>query len=854
MLVELSGGVATDRGAQARTLLAHRNIGGLGHRVSLLGQAGYAWAGDGWRLDLAAPVWKAALRYEAPNLPARGQRLVADVVINEVIQEPTFRTSDSGASLGVRVRLSARSEAQISYGGRLRRLEDVDPGALVQGDPWLDVLGLEESGGQELDLSEARRVLTGPSAALVLDRRDDPLDPARGWRASGLISVSDGLISAPTSLRAEGRIEQLLPLGRAVLALSGSGGLGLASGSGSTLAVEERFYLGGTGSLRGFRPESVGPANLVARSDPGFPDGLEPFISGAARPADPSRWVRTGGDILLAGSAELRLPLSLLGLSSFSETALVASRTWAGSASSAPSPSRPPASWGPIPCCATAWAAACACRRPSGRSPCCWEATPARSPGGTSPPCSSPSPSETSEVPAPPPPVGPAARRPARRPLLGLLVGVALLLSAEGLTRLLAGPPLVPVVVRMPDGSEGLFEGEPLRPKLSEHAAWWPAGPKDPARPRIVMLGGSSLAGPPHDARLAANQLAAILDAEVVNLGVGGMDSGHLLAELPGVAALEPDLVIVYSGHNDLGNAVFSRRFAGRGAVAMARARQVLGHSRIFELLEASWRGQEEKQVVVQWDSRDMALGEAEKRAVLADFERRMDALLDGLVGLGAPVLLSTVASNAFFPSVHWECPERLARARDPAQPDRDPPAGRGRRRARRAGPARGALSGSRPGRRPPALGRGSRRRRRHAAPAPRQRPQAAARSLSGQRADPLPGPPRGPPGGHRSGLPGGRSGRGAPPLVPGPGPLQRRRAPRPGGAARPRGRRGAGAPVAGARSAGPAGLGPDRLPERALPARRRPTPASAGGLSPGRIPLRPKESAATCTSCSRSC
>lgn len=323
MLVELSSGVATDRGAQARALVAHRNLGGLGHRVSLLGQAGYSWQGDAWRLDLTAPVWKVALRYEAPNLPARGQRFIADVVINEIIQEPTFRTSDAGASFGVRVRLSQRSEAQIAYGGRVRRLEDVDPGALVSGDPWLEVLDLDAAPTQELDLSDARRFITGPSAEVVLDRRDDPLNPARGWRASGLLSVSDGLISAPTSLRAEGRVEHLLSLGPAVLALSGSGGVGLASGSDSTLAVEDRFYLGGTGSLRGFRPQSVGPANLIARSDPGFSDALEPFLSGVGRPASPSRWVMTGGDLLAAGSAELRLPLSMLGFPSFTDTALV---------------------------------------------------------------------------------------------------------------------------------------------------------------------------------------------------------------------------------------------------------------------------------------------------------------------------------------------------------------------------------------------------------------------------------------------------------------------------------------------------------------------------------------------------
>lgn len=247
-----------------------------------------------------------------------------------------------------------------------------------------------------------------------------------------------------------------------------------------------------------------------------------------------------------------------------------------------------------------------------------------------------------------------------RRALLGLLVAGAVLAAIEGVARLASGPPVVPVVVRMPDGSEGLFTTDPVTPKLVEHQAWWPQGPKDPARPRIVMLGGSSLAGPPQDARLAANQLAGLLDAEVVNLGVGGMDTGHLLAELPGVLALDPDLVVVYSGHNDLGNAVFSQRYAEPGAVAVARVRQVLGHSRVYELLEAAWRGREEKAVVVQWDSRDMALGAAEKAAVLSDQEARLGALLDGLRQAGVPVLLSTVVSNAFFPSVHWECPERL--------------------------------------------------------------------------------------------------------------------------------------------------------------------------------------------------
>lgn len=249
---------------------------------------------------------------------------------------------------------------------------------------------------------------------------------------------------------------------------------------------------------------------------------------------------------------------------------------------------------------------------------------------------------------------------PLRRLSGSLLFALCLLLLGEGLARLLTGPPLVPVVVRMPDGTEGLFEGEPLRPRLPEQAAWWPAGPPDPARPRVVFLGGSSLAGPPTDHGLAVHRFGELLDVEVVNLAVGGMDSGHLLANLPGVLALAPALVVIYEGHNDLGNASFSRRFADPRAVAMARARSLLGQSRVFELLEAAWRGRDERPVVVQWDSQQTRLGPAERAQIVDEFERRTAALLDGLRQAGIPVLLSTVVSNAFFPSADGQCPERV--------------------------------------------------------------------------------------------------------------------------------------------------------------------------------------------------
>ena len=252
--------------------------------------------------------------------------------------------------------------------------------------------------------------------------------------------------------------------------------------------------------------------------------------------------------------------------------------------------------------------------------------------------------------------------RPRRRPLLGLLLGAALLLLAEGATRLLAGPPTVPVVVRMPDGSEGLWQevDGALRPKLREHQEWWPEGDKQPGRLRLVVLGGSSVAGPPADHRLAANLLASGLSAEVVNLAVSGMDSGHLLATAPGVIALRPDAVIIYSGHNDLGNAVFERRYSDPREVAVARTRAVLGKSRLYSLLETALRGPEERAVIQHFKVKEVALSPAQKDAGLDDFARRTRALVTTLRAAGLPVVVSTVVSNPAWSSVAFTCPEAL--------------------------------------------------------------------------------------------------------------------------------------------------------------------------------------------------
>ena len=104
ILLEAGGGVSTDEGVRTTSRATHRNIAWLGHRLTMLGTVGYWWFCDEWVLDTAEPIWRAAMRYEMPYVPGRGGRLILEGLIHEAIQEPTWRMSRSGGSVGLKMR------------------------------------------------------------------------------------------------------------------------------------------------------------------------------------------------------------------------------------------------------------------------------------------------------------------------------------------------------------------------------------------------------------------------------------------------------------------------------------------------------------------------------------------------------------------------------------------------------------------------------------------------------------------------------------------------------------------------------------------------------------------------------
>ena len=313
IMLEAGGGISTDEGVRTTGRATHRNIAGLGHRLTMLGTIGYGWFGDEWILDTAEPIWRAATRYEMPYVPGRGGRLVIEGLIHEAIQEPTWRMSRSGGAVGLKMRLSRRAEAVVDYRVQVRRLVDVDPGALVNGDPWIGYLGLGADMSGDPVLESGDRVVSGGSLLLVYDRRNNRFNPKRGSLWSTHLEVGDGVFSGEVTFSATAKGERLIPLGPLVLDIVGRGGVGVAQGRRATLPLEERFFLGGGTTLRGFKTDSVGPANFARRPEIDHPSQTEPIVDGFAMASNGGQWVPTGGDMMAAASIELRVPLSVLG-------------------------------------------------------------------------------------------------------------------------------------------------------------------------------------------------------------------------------------------------------------------------------------------------------------------------------------------------------------------------------------------------------------------------------------------------------------------------------------------------------------------------------------------------------------
>lgn len=183
----------------------------------------------------------------------------------------------------------------------------------------------------------------------------------------------------------------------------------------------------------------------------------------------------------------------------------------------------------------------------------------------------------------------------AKRAGLGLSVAAAILLTLEGLSRAIYGPPPPPTRVFEAIGTRDTYfvktRSGHFRPAYQRPNAGRPFTAE--GANRVAFLGGSSV----HDGTpgvVFSGEFPGILGRDLgvtgLNLATPGLDSFDLVALVKELDPVELDALVVYAGHNDIGNTLFKERYVDTHGVVSATLLPVFQRSRLYLALDRTLR------------------------------------------------------------------------------------------------------------------------------------------------------------------------------------------------------------------------------------------------------------------------
>jgi lysophospholipase L1-like esterase len=175
---------------------------------------------------------------------------------------------------------------------------------------------------------------------------------------------------------------------------------------------------------------------------------------------------------------------------------------------------------------------------------------------------------------------------------------------------------------------------------------------------RVVVLGESAAQGDPAPPHGFARFLEAMLREawpgvaiEVVNAGVVAIDSHVMLPIARDLAALAPDVVVIYAGHNEVVGPYGPGAVptGGQPGLATIRAAVTLSSSRLGQLLAAAMRPSGaggERRGMGPFLERQVRASDPRLEAVSQAFRRNLADAVAAARGAGARVVVSTVATR----------------------------------------------------------------------------------------------------------------------------------------------------------------------------------------------------------------
>lgn len=243
-------GYATEEGARAFTSIGFTDLFGEGFDIILYGRVA------SWIKNVTpAEVWFSRENYELSVLEGRvdfnkkvlfHRRFFGGVIVDyKYLNRPSFEIRFLELSLLGRAELMKTSYITGGYTFRRREPIEIPP-----------------------DLAEENRftILGFFSVGLLLDRRDNPVLPARGWIMEIKNDVAlRALGSESDYMKLSVRGKEYFPITDFLnLRVVNRFGYGKNFTEEFKIPVEERFFLGGSNSIRGFEEDSVGPVDPVS--------------------------------------------------------------------------------------------------------------------------------------------------------------------------------------------------------------------------------------------------------------------------------------------------------------------------------------------------------------------------------------------------------------------------------------------------------------------------------------------------------------------------------------------------------------------------------------------------------------
>ncbi len=252
---EFGAGYGTDTGLRGFVEAKNKNMDGRGRRFSARAYA--SQKEQVFLLDLREP-WVFGNRWKFEGG-------VTGLYHYEERRSYDFRKWGLGTSINKTI--FDRSSVSLQYELSREDVFNVQEGA---------ILSREDQG---------TATISAIRGLFVLDLRDDPFNPKRGSFYSGSAEVAASLIGSEVNyFKLAGQASYYVPVFRRnTFAVSGRAGWADPFADTPEVPIQKRFFLGGRTTVRGFAEDGVGPVG-----DDGAP---------------------TGGDYMVNGNAELRIPL-----------------------------------------------------------------------------------------------------------------------------------------------------------------------------------------------------------------------------------------------------------------------------------------------------------------------------------------------------------------------------------------------------------------------------------------------------------------------------------------------------------------------------------------------------------------